>query len=67
MAPGGGPGGQNKLLVGLRAPPEAKSLSISGSLRAPRRLWGGLRDGIFGVFSATRRGSYKNLKNIKHC
>ena len=60
MAPGGGPGSQNKLLVGPRAPPEAKSLSISGSRGGPRRALGGLRGGIFGLFSVTRRGEPKN-------
>ena len=48
MAPGGGPGGHKQILGGPRASPEAKSCSISGSPGGPRRLWGGLRGGIFG-------------------
>ena len=57
----GRPGGAKQNIGWAPGPPRGEKLI---DFRVPGGLWGGLRGGIFGVFSATRRGSYKNLKNI---
>ena len=59
----GRPGGAKQIVGWAPGAPRGEKLI---DFRVPRGLWGGLRGGIFGVFSATRRGSYTNLKNIRN-
>ena len=66
MAPGGGPGGQNKLLVGPRAPQRRKVDRFQGPRGVPEGPGGAVGSHFERIFAAGLPGTKKVGKIFKN-